>query len=60
LLLGKTDQFQLHLTLAYSRWAEAEDRDDHVLRYKLSEGDCEDDAYLININLDWTFTLIGF
>lgn len=53
LLLGKTEQFQLHLTLAYSRWAEAEDRDDHVLRYKLSEGDCEGDAYLININLDW-------
>jgi hypothetical protein len=55
LLFGKNGQFQFHLTLAYSDWAEAEDRDDHILRYKLSEGDCEGEAYLIKVNLDWSF-----
>lgn len=55
LLFGKNSQFQLHFILAYSDWAKAEDRDDHVLRYKLSESDCEGEAYLIKVNLDWSF-----
>ena len=55
LLFGKNSQFQLHFILAYSDWAKAEDRDDHVLRYKLSESDCEGEAYLIKLNLDWSF-----
>jgi len=53
LLFGRTRQSQLHLTVAYSAWAQAEDRDNHVLRYKLLEGDCEGEAYLINLSLDW-------
>jgi len=52
-LFGRNDQFQLHFTFAYSDWAKAEDRDDHILRYKLHVGDCEGAAYLINLNLDW-------
>ncbi|HUU39837.1 MAG TPA: omptin family outer membrane protease [Desulfatiglandales bacterium] len=52
-LFGKNKQFQLHLTFVYSDWAKADDRDNHVLRYKLLEGDCEGEAYLINLNLDW-------
>ncbi len=53
LLFGRNNQFQLHLTFAYSDWAKAEDRDNHILRYKLHKGDCEGEAYLINLNLDW-------
>ncbi len=55
LIFGKDSRFQLHFILAYSDWAKAEDRDDHVLRYKLSESDCEGEAYLIKLNLDWQF-----
>lgn len=55
LVFGDTDQFQLHLILAYSNWAEAKDRDDHVLRYKLSQGDCEGEAHLVEMSLDWNF-----
>jgi hypothetical protein len=55
LLFGKNTQFQLNLTIGYSDWAKAEDRDDHILRYKLSEGDCQGEAYLIKLNLDWKF-----
>ncbi|MEE8300197.1 MAG: omptin family outer membrane protease [Desulfatiglandales bacterium] len=55
LIFGKDSRFQLHFILAYSDWAKAEDRDDHVLRYKLSESDCEGEAYLIKVNLDWQF-----
>jgi hypothetical protein len=53
LFFGQTNQFELWFTFAYSNWVKAEDRDDHVLRYKLSEGDCEGNAYLINLSLDW-------
>jgi len=55
LLFGKDSQFQLNLTIAYSDRAKAEDRDDHILRYLLLEGDCEGEAYLIKLNLDWKF-----
>jgi len=55
LLFGKDSQFQLNLTIGYSDWAKAEDRDDHILRYKLSEGYCQGEAYLIKLNLDWKF-----
>ena len=55
LLFGKDSQFRLHLTIAYSDRVKAEDRDDHILRYLLLEGDCEGEAYLIKINLDWRF-----
>ena len=55
LLFGKNIQFQLNLTIAYSDWTKAEDRDDHILRYKLSEGYCQGEAYLIKGNLDWRF-----
>jgi len=55
LLFGKKDQFQLNFTFGYSPWAEVKDSDDHLLRYKLSEGDCDGHAYLANINIDWNF-----
>lgn len=56
ILFGKKGQFQLHLTFGYSDWAEAEDRDDHVLRYKLSEGDCEGEAWLASVTAGWMFS----
>jgi len=55
LLLGRNNQFQLHLGFASSDWAKAEDRDNHILRYKLHEGDCEGEAYLVNVMLGWKF-----
>ena len=54
-LAGNRHQFRFALSFAYSDWAEARDRDDHVLRYKLSEADCQGQAYLINVDLEWNF-----
>jgi outer membrane protease len=53
LLFGRNNQFQLDFTFVYSDWAKVDDRDNHVLRYKLLEGDCKGEAYLISLNLDW-------
>ena len=55
LLFGREDQFQLNFIFGYSPWAKVKDRDDHILRYKLSEGDCDGHAYLVDINIDWNF-----
>ncbi len=49
------DKFQLNLRFGYSPSANAEDRDDHILRYKLSEGDCDGDAYIVNVDANWQF-----
>jgi outer membrane protease len=54
-LLGSKDQLFLSLGLGYSDWVEARDRDDHLLRFKLSEAECEGAAYLLTLNLDWRF-----
>jgi len=56
LSFGKKGQFQLHLTCGYSDWVEAEDRDDHLLRSKLSEGDCEGEAWLASLTAGWKST----
>lgn len=55
LLFGKNNQFQFNSTFSYSDWAKASDRDDHILRYKLAEGDCDGEAYLVNLTGDWKF-----
>jgi outer membrane protease len=52
LFLGK---FQANLKLGYAPWAFAKDRDDHLLRYKLSKGDTDGDAYFANLNATWNF-----
>ena len=54
-LLGSKDQFFLSMGFGYSDWVEARDRDDHLLRSKLSEAECEGAAYLLTLNLDWRF-----
>lgn len=51
LLLG--DKFQLSLKFGYAPWVDAKDRDDHILRYKLSIGDCKGDAYFLDLNAAW-------
>ena len=54
-LLGGKDQLLLSMGFGYSNWVEARDRDDHLLRFKLSEAECEGTAYLLTLNLDWRF-----
>jgi outer membrane protease len=54
-LLGGRDQLLLSMSFGYSDWVEARDRDDHLLRFKLSESKCEGAAYLLTLNLDWRF-----
>jgi hypothetical protein len=54
-LIGNKHQFRFVWSFGYSDWTEVTDRDDHILRYKLSEGECEGEAYLINVGLDWNF-----
>jgi outer membrane protease len=53
LLLGKV--FKTNLSLGYTPWAFANDRDDHLLRYKLSEGDTDGYAYIANLNVNLNF-----
>ena len=48
-------KFQANLKLGYTPWAFAKDRDDHILRYKLSKGDTDGYAYLANLNAQWNF-----
>ena len=54
-LFGNEAQFQLSLSFAYSDWVDATDVDHHVLRGLMFEGDCEGEAFLINLNMDWNF-----
>lgn len=53
ILLG--EKFQANIKLGYSPWVSASDRDDHILRYKLSEGDTDGYARFINLNANWNF-----
>lgn len=53
LLFG--NKFQAKMELGYTPWALAKDRDDHILRYKLSKGDTDGYAYLANLNANWNF-----
>jgi outer membrane protease len=52
-LLGK--KFQANVKLGYAPWAFAKDRDDHILRYKLSKGDTDGYAYMASLNGSWSF-----
>ena len=50
------EKFELNLRAAYSPWTYAYDRDDHILRYKLSKGNCRGNAFFINMNAKWKFS----
>jgi len=54
LLCGQ--EFELNLRAAFSPWTYVHDRDDHILRYKLSKGSCRGSAFFISINADWRFS----
>ena len=41
--------------LGYSPWASAKDKDNHLLRYKLSEGDTTGSAYFAELSGTWQF-----
>jgi outer membrane protease len=49
------DKIRINLKGAYSPWASAKDRDDHLLRFKLSKGDTDGHAYIGNVNGNWNF-----
>ena len=48
-----TKSFLLDFQGGYSPWARSEDRDDHILRYKLSEASCKGDAYFFKAKGLW-------
>lgn len=52
-LFGK--KFKVNAGGGYTPWASAKDRDDHILRYKLSKGDTDGYAYFTNLNAIWNF-----
>jgi len=51
LLLSNT--FQAAADIGYTPWAAAEDKDDHLLRHKLSKGSTTGNAYLITLSGQW-------
>lgn len=46
-------QFQTIIDLGYSPWAWADDKDDHVLRQKVSEASTTGKAYLASVTMQW-------
>ncbi|MDD5258718.1 MAG: omptin family outer membrane protease [bacterium] len=53
---GDIDKLTFNAGFGYSPWAKASDRDDHVLRYKLSEGEAKGSAYIFKGDAEWHFT----
>lgn len=51
--LHPTDSFEGRLDLGYSPWVSAKDKDDHLLRYKLSEASTTGDAFLAALSGQW-------
>jgi outer membrane protease len=51
--LPLSSSFQAVVDLGYSPWAEAEDKDDHILRKKLSTAKTSGSAYLAAITAQW-------
>jgi hypothetical protein len=52
---GHTVAGSIDARLGYSAWVQATDRDDHLLRQKVSEGDAEGDAVLLSLRGRLTF-----
>ena len=51
--LHSTSSFDALLDLGYSPWATAEDKDDHLLRGKLSEGSTDGSVFIATLTADW-------
>ena len=50
-----TPDFIVSGSFAYSPWVDAEDEDHHVLRDKMSQGDMDGDAYMIDVSGKYNF-----
>ena len=48
-----SNKFQAVVDLGYSPWASAEDKDDHILRQKISKAKTSGSAYLASITAQW-------
>lgn len=55
LLSGDTKNLTFNAGFGYSPWVRANDRDDHVLRKKLSTGDATGFAYVFKGDAEWHF-----
>ncbi len=56
LFSGEIDKLTFNAGFGYSPWARASDRDDHVQRQKLSEGNAKGSAYFFKGDAEWHFT----
>lgn len=54
------DNFTLSGSFAYAPWVEADDKDNHVLRNRIAEGDMEGDAYMFDMSARYNFTSSWF
>ncbi len=41
--------------LGFSGWVQADDVDDHLLRYKVGKGDCQGSAFMFSLGFQWMF-----
>lgn len=54
-IMGSPDNVLGTAGVGYSPWTKAQDRDDHLAREKLSEGDASGDSYMLNGSVEWRF-----
>jgi len=50
------DNFTLAGSFAYAPWVDAEDKDNHVLRNRVTEGDMDGDAFMLDLSAQYNFT----
>lgn len=55
-----TPQFNISGSFAYSPWVDAEDEDNHVLRDKVSRGDMDGNAYMLDVSGMYNITFAWF
>ena len=56
LVSGNIQDLTFNAGFGYSPWAKAKDRDDHIQRKKLSEGNARGNAYIFKGDAEWRFT----
>ena len=50
------DRYSLTGSFAYAPYVEAEDRDNHLLRSRIAEGDMDGDAFMLNVTAKYNIT----
>lgn len=53
-----SNKLSLDLLLGYSPFVQVEDRDDHILRGKISKAECDGDAYLVSLAGNYKFDIL--